>query len=69
MVQFHFDDFPLANLLFLWTISFVAAGEMWAMGRDTRAGLLSLKEMCLVTLSPSFTLLLNILDMSTVLYS
>ena len=42
---------------------------MWAMVGDIRAGLLSFKEMCLVTLSASFILLLNILDMSTGMYS
>ena len=34
-----------------------------------KARLLSFKEMCLVTLSASFILLLNILDRSTGMYS
>ena len=42
---------------------------MWAMVGYIRAGLLSFKEMCLVTLSALFVLLLNILDMSTEMYS
>lgn len=71
IILIHFQDVVprLANLLFLWIISFVVGGGIWAMVGDMRAGLLSFKEICLVTLSTSLSLLFKILDMSTGMYS